>query len=180
MQVGRRQAARFAVPDEECEDAAELARELGRRLGLEPGELRHLELATRLHYIGKLAVDRRVLGKPGPLEPHEWSIVRRQAVRGASKLAEIPGHEATATIVRAHHERWDGAGHPAGLSGDGIPLGSRIVAASAAYQAMVRDRPYRVALTREEAVFELRAESGRRFDPRVVGVLVDLIDSSEP
>lgn len=182
MQAGRRQATgratRFAVRDEECEGAAELAREVGERLGLAPAELRDLALATRLHYVGKLAVDGRVLAKPGPLEPHEWSLIRRQAVRGARKLAEIPGHESTATIVRAHHERWDGAGHPEGLSGAGIPLGSRIVAACAAYQAMIQDRPYREALTREEAVFELRAERGGRFDPRVVDVLVDLIVDS--
>lgn len=184
MHAGRRQAAgratRFAMPDEECEGATDLAREVGRRIGLEPGDLRDLELATRLHYVGKLAIDGRVLAKPGPLEAHEWSLIRRQAVRSATRLGEIPGQEASATIVRAHHERWDGFGHPEGLGGRQIPLGSRIVAACAAYQAMVEDRPYRPALTREEAVLELRAESGRRFDPHVVDVLVGVIDSSGP
>ena len=183
MHAGRGHAAGratgFAARDEECEGAAQLARRVGRLLGLEAAELRELELATRLHYVGKLAIDGRVLAKPGPLEAHEWSLIRRQAVRGARKLAEIPGHETTATIVRAHHERWDGAGHPARLEGKGIPLGSRIVAACAAYRAMIADRPYRPALSREEAVSELRAESGRRFDPHVVDVLVGLIDSSE-
>jgi HD-GYP domain-containing protein (c-di-GMP phosphodiesterase class II) len=181
MHSGRGQAARrFTAQDEECEGAVDLARRVGERLGLGVAELRGIELATRLHYVGKLAIDGRVLAKPGPLEPHEWSLIRRQAIRGARQLAQVPGHEGTATIVRAHHERWDGAGHPEGLSGSRIPLGSRIVAACAAYHAMVKDRPYRNALTRGEAARELRAESGSRFDPQVIDALLGLIDSSAP
>ena len=77
------------MQEDECEGAAELARGVGKRLGLDAAELREVELATRLHYVGKLAVDGRVLAKPGPLEPHEWSIVRRQAVpiEGLSSLS---------------------------------------------------------------------------------------------
>ena len=181
MHAGRGQAARrFAAHDEECEGAVDLAHQVGKRLGLDAGELRDVELATRLHYVGKLAIDARVLAKPGPLEAHEWSLIRRQAVRGARKVAEVPGHESTATIVHAHHERWDGAGHPEGLSGARIPLGSRIVAACAAYRAMVQDRPYRPALTHDEAARELRADSGRRFDPQVVEALLGLIDPTSP
>ena len=184
MHSGRGQAAgratRFAREDEERDGAAALARGVGKRLGLDAAEQVDLELAARVHYVGKLAIDGRVLHKPGPLEPHEWSLIRRQSVRAATKLAAIPGHDPTAVIVRAHHERWDGAGHPDGLSGAQIPIGSRIVAACTAYHAMVQDRPYRAALTHEEAARELRAESGRRFDPQVVEVLLDLIDPAAP
>lgn len=181
MQAGRGNAARrFAAHDEECEGAVDLARGVGKRLGLDAAELRELELATRLHYVGKLAIDGRVLAKPGPLQGHEWSLIRRQAVRGASQVAQIPGHETTALIVRAHHERWDGAGHPEGLSGARIPLGSRIVAACVAYQAMIKDRPYRAALAHEQAARELCTDSGGRFDPQVIEALLDLIDPSEP
>jgi hypothetical protein len=156
-----------------------ITRRVGERLGLDPADLMELEFAARLHDVGKLAIDDAVLRKPGPLEAHEWTLIRKHAEWGAAKLAEIPGLEPTAAIVRFHHERWDGGGYPAGLRGEQIPLASRIVAACDAYRAMVEDRPYRDGLSDDEALAELRAGSGRQFDPAVVDVLLELIHAGE-
>ncbi|MFL5884014.1 MAG: GAF and HD-GYP domain-containing protein [Thermoleophilaceae bacterium] len=154
-----------------------IARRVGQALDVSGPDLVELEFAARLHDVGKLAVDDAVLRKPEPLEGGEWALVRRHAEWGASKLAEIPGLEPTAAIVRFHHERWDGGGYPDGLVGEQIPLASRIVAACDAYRAMVEDRPYRAALSHEDALAELEAGSGSQFDPDVVDALLAVLQA---
>jgi HD-GYP domain-containing protein (c-di-GMP phosphodiesterase class II) len=121
--------------------------------------------------VGKIQVPDAVLNKPGPLEPHENEVIRCHATWGAETLARIPGLEAVATIVRFHHERWDGAGYPDGLSGARIPLASRIICACDAFAAMTADRPYREAMPACDALEEVVAGSGTQFDPAVVEAL---------
>ena len=154
------------------EDVVELARQVGELLELEPASMLELEFAARLHDVGKIQVPDAVLNKPGPLEPHENEVIRCHAAWGSETLARVPGLGAVATIVRFHHERWDGAGYPDGLSGARIPLASRIISVCDAYGAMTCDRPYRTALDPEDALEEIRSGSGTQFDPTVVRAFV--------
>jgi diguanylate cyclase (GGDEF)-like protein/putative nucleotidyltransferase with HDIG domain len=149
-----------------------LCGDVGRRLGLSPSELEALSAAALLHDIGKVAVPDGILRKPGRLSLAEMERVKAHATVGADILEVIPFPHAVASIVRHHHERWDGEGYPAGLASESIPLASRILAAVDSYDALTSDRPYRQALSHEEAVGFLRREEGRMFDPLVVEALL--------
>jgi HD domain/GAF domain len=157
------------------EDVVVLAREVGALLDLEPAALLELEYAARLHDVGKLRVPDAVLHKPGPLTEAEHDLVKLHPVWGAETLATIAGLEIVAAIVRFHHERWDGHGYPDGLAGERIPLASRIVSACDAWGAMRADRPYRRALSKEDALDELRGGSGTQFDPGVTDALAETV-----
>ncbi len=141
---------------------------LGERLGLGRACLLELELAALLHDLGKVAVPGEILSKPGPLTSPERRIVERHPAVGAEILRQTPGLEPVATIVRYHHERWDGQGYPSGLSGPRIPLASRVLSVCDAFEAMTSDRPYRRPLGRRAARAELEAGAGAQFDPLVV------------
>src|SRR3954453_14713566 len=155
------------------EDVVDLARRGGALLELEPPSLLELEFAARLHDVGKIQVPDAVLNKPGPLDDDESDVIRCHAAGGSETLSRIPGLEAVATIVRFHHERWDGAGYPDGLSGARIPLASRIISACDAYGAMTSDRPYRYAMPSDEALAGSLSESVLREGPDDVVALAD-------
>ena len=157
------------------EAVADTSCALGQRLGLGPLDLLELESAALLHDLGKLAIPEEVITKPGPLTEKEAALVRGHPRLGAELLATVTGMEPAATIVRFHHERWDGSGYPDGLRHREIPLASRIIAACDAYDAMTSDRPYRRALPPETALERLRAGSGSQFDPDVVECLTEAI-----
>jgi HD-GYP domain-containing protein (c-di-GMP phosphodiesterase class II) len=148
---------------------------VGERLRLSLPDLLELELGALLHDLGKVRVPDRVLSKPGPLDAAERELVHRHPVWGAELLEQVPGLEPVATIVRFHHERWDGTGYPDGLGRDRIPVASRIVAVCDAYQAMTSDRPYRRALPPAAAAYELRAGAGTQFDPALVDCFVEVL-----
>jgi HD-GYP domain-containing protein (c-di-GMP phosphodiesterase class II) len=144
---------------------AALSVRIGAAVGFGRAELETLKLAAKLHDVGKLAVPRSILAKPGPLDEAEWETMRRHPAEGARLLAPyVPSVEVLA-IVKSHHERWDGAGYPEGLRGEEIPLGARIVAVVDAFCAMIEPRPYRPTLDADAARSELLAQSGRQFDP---------------
>ena len=153
-------------------EVVELARMVGERLGLGQADMGELVIAARVHDVGKIGVPDSILLKPGGLDPDERAVMERHAVWGAETIARIPGLERVADTVRSHHERWDGQGYPSGLSGESIPLQSRIIGACEAYRAMTSDRPYRGALGLERAVELLRAGAGSHFDPSVIDALV--------
>ena len=159
---------RDEVTGRHVNEVVELALEVGERLGLEPAAMAELEFAARLHDVGKIGVPDLILQKPGPLVESEWDTMRRHPEWGSAMLAQIPGLEAVAIVVRFHHERYDGLGYPDGLAGDRIPLASRIVAVCDAYNAIVADRPYRFGRGPRAALAELRAHAGTQFDPQVV------------
>ena len=159
------------------EDVVELALRVGRMLNLEEASLVELQIAARLHDVGKIRVPDAVLHKPGPLDADESETIRCHATWGSDTLSRIPGLEAIATIVRFHHERWDGAGYPDGLKGARIPLASRIIAVCDAYGAMTTDRPYRHAMPVADALDEIRAGSGSQFDPAVVETFVEIVSA---
>jgi HD-GYP domain-containing protein (c-di-GMP phosphodiesterase class II) len=140
-------------------------------LGATAASLAELRLAALLHDLGKIRVPDAILTKPGPLNAQEMGLIRRHPVWGSELLACLPGFEVVAGIVRFHHERWDGGGYPDGLTGTRIPLASRIIAVCDAHHAMMSERPYRRAMSAEQALTELRAGAGSQFDPDVVAEL---------
>ena len=157
------------------EDVVRLATAVGRLLGLDPASLVELEFAARLHDVGKIRVPDAVLHKPGPLDEDEYEVICCHAAWGAETLSAIPGLEAVATVVRFHHERWDGAGYPDRLTGARIPLASRIICACDAYAAMTADRPYRDAMPTDDALAEVTSQAGTQFDPGVVDALAAVL-----
>src|SRR5918999_1798500 len=148
---------------------------VGERPRLSLPDLLELELGALLHDLGKVRVPDRVLRKPGPLDPGERELVNRHPAWGAELLEQVPGLEPVATIVRFHHERWDGTGYPDGLGRDRIPVASRIVAVCDAYQAMTSARPYRATLPPAAAAYELRVGAGTQFDPALVDSFVEVL-----
>jgi two-component system, cell cycle response regulator len=152
---------------------ARLARAVGERLGLEDAELHDLTLAAELHDVGKLAIPDSILSKEAALTEDEWVFVHRHTVIGERILGSAPALARISRLVRSTHERLDGMGYPDGLSGEQIPLLARIVSACDAFHAMIEERPYRPALSEENAIAELRRCSGTQFDPEVVEALIE-------
>ena len=113
-----------------------------------------------------------ILLKPGPLDEREWAFVRQHTIVGERILRASPALRSVATVVRASHENWDGTGYPDGLEGEEIPLASRIIRACNAFVAMTSHRPYREAMSVDDALNELMRCAGTDFDPTVVRVLV--------
>jgi hypothetical protein len=162
----------------ESERVAGLALELGRRLGISGWRLQALEYAGLLHDIGYLAVARSILSKAESLSPDEWSCVRRHAEVGASIIGRVKALSRVSEIVRAHHERPDGRGYPKGLEAGRIPKEASILKVADAFVAMTTDRPYRRALSVDDAVRTIGARGGRQFDRGAVRGLVELYKAS--
>jgi HD-GYP domain-containing protein (c-di-GMP phosphodiesterase class II) len=137
-------------------------------MGIHGEELEVLGLAARLHDVGKLAIPDDILRKPGPLDEDEYEFVKQHTVMGERILGASPGWGRVAKIVRATHECWDGTGYPDGLAGADIPLAARIISVCDAFSAMTSHRPYRLPISSEAALDELRGRAGTQFDPEVV------------
>ncbi|HEX4952296.1 MAG TPA: HD domain-containing phosphohydrolase [Thermoanaerobaculia bacterium] len=174
-------AAKDAYTEGHLSRVATYALELGQRLGLGRNDLEDLEIASLLHDVGKIGIPEGILMKPGPLTADEQASVQRHPEIGARILTEVEGLEQAAAMVLHHQERFDGSrdgdypGYPAGLAGEQIPLGARIIAVVDAFDAMTSDRPYRRALSPPEATARLAGERGRQFDPQVVDAFLNLI-----
>ena len=142
-----------------------------------PEQRRNLEFGALLHDVGKIAIPKEIINKPGKLDPQEWEIINTHTVEGQKVLDRVGGfmHE-VGLIVRSHHERWDGRGYPDGLSGEAIPLEARIISCCDTWNAMRTDRSYRRALSHEVARAELVANAGHQFDPRIVTAFLELIE----
>ena len=149
---------------------ADMACAVGRAFGLTAEQLEELNLAARLHDVGKLAIPDAVLQKPGPLDVDEWAFIKEHTVIGERILSAAPALNEVARIVRATHERWDGRGYPDGIPGEAIPLAARIIAVSDAFSAMTSERTYRAQVDWESALAELCRCAGTQFDPEVVAV----------
>lgn len=143
-----------------------------------PREVRDaVHFGALLHDVGKIGISDSILQKPGPLSEAEWQIMRRHPEIGVRMLRGIDFLAPALDVVMYHHERWDGRGYPAGLRGDAIPLAARIVAVCDAFDAMTTDRPYRRALTVDQALDELAAVAGTQLDPRCALLLVEVVRS---
>jgi putative nucleotidyltransferase with HDIG domain len=159
-----------------CKDVVRLALDVARELHLDMDEQRTVEFGALLHDIGKIAVPKAIVNKPGKLDPHEWEIIKTHTVEGQRMLERVGGFMGNVgRIVRSHHERWDGGGYPDGLRGDAIPLAARIVSCCDAFNAMTTTRPYRKAMAPGVALEELVEHAGAQFDPLVVDALVAVI-----
>jgi putative nucleotidyltransferase with HDIG domain len=142
-----------------------LARAVG---ALDEPTLKAIEAAALLHDTGKLAVPERILNKPGKLTPAEFEAMKLHVDVGADILSSIDFPYPVVPIVRAHHENWDGSGYPNGLKGIEIPIGARILSVVDCYDALTSNRPYRAAMSDEEALAIIRARRGTMYDPTVV------------
>lgn len=149
---------------------------IAEQLGMSGNQINVLKFGAILHDIGKIYVREGVLRKPGSLDESEWAEMKRHAEIGAELLARIPYLVAAAPIIQHHHERWDGKGYPAGLSGDEIPIEARIVSVADSFDAMTTARVYQAASTPEQAVKEIVAGTGNRYDPKIVEAFLTIKD----
>jgi HD-GYP domain-containing protein (c-di-GMP phosphodiesterase class II) len=157
-----------------------IAGAIARDMGLPEGEIEQIELAALLHDIGKIGIEDRILMKPARLEMDETELMQRHPIYGASILEPSLALRPLVPMVLHHHENFDGTGYPEGLRGEEIPLGSRIIIVSDAYEAMTSDRVYRKAIGHHRAMEQLRKYSGKQFDPRVVVAMERVIESRGP
>ena len=148
---------------------------LATRLKMPAPEVDMLRRLGMLHDVGKIAIDRQILNKPGQLSPEDQEMVRQHPSWGQSIIQPLKLSQGEIAIVRHHHERWDGLGYPDGLAGEGIPLPARVISVADAFDAMTSDRPYRNAMGLRDALNELERGSGTQFDPEVVEAFAALL-----
>ena len=151
-----------------CESVAVTAVKVGERMGFNKEELESLRYAALLHDVGKIGIPDGILLKPSRLLPEEFQVIQRHAEIGSDLVKRVASLLPIAPAIRHHHEHFDGAGYPDGLSGDGILMASRIVGVVDALDAMTTPRPYRNPVSFPDALAELRRCSGGQFDPAVV------------
>jgi putative nucleotidyltransferase with HDIG domain len=166
---------------EHCKSVVALTLELAEYLDLSAERRRNLEFAALLHDVGKIAIPKEIINKPGKLDPHEWTIVQTHTVEGQKMLDRVGGFmKQVGSIVRSHHERWDGGGYPDGVAGEQIPIEARIISCCDTWNAMRTDRPYRAALDYATAEAELRSAAGTQLDPRLVEALLEIVAIEAP
>lgn len=141
---------------------------IGREVGLSYTDLVNLKYAAGLHDIGKIAISRKIINKLGKLTEAEFAIMKQHSTIAIRILERVDGLQDAAPIIKHHHERFDGKGYPDGLSGQQIPLGSRIIAVAEAFDILTSDVPWRDAVDQESALREIQACAGTQFDPAVV------------
>jgi diguanylate cyclase (GGDEF)-like protein/putative nucleotidyltransferase with HDIG domain len=161
------------------DDVTEYSLALASKLRLSTDTQRSLRIAGLLHDVGKVGVPDHILRKPASLTEAEFDAIKQHVNLGKMIINEIPNLKEVLSAVASHHERFDGEGYPQGLSGEEIPLLGRILAVTDAYSAMTSDRPYRKALTPEEAKAELRRVAGSQLDPQVVDAFLEILEDSE-
>jgi putative nucleotidyltransferase with HDIG domain len=170
--------ARDGYTGEHSQAVLDLAARVAVRLGLDQLALDLVRQAALLHDIGKIAIPDAILNKPGPLSSEEWQVMRTHPIISEEIVLAAGGLDELAPVLRAEHERWDGSGYPDGLAGKQIPLASRITFVCDAYHAMTSDRPYRSALSLEDAREQIAAGSGTQFCPTSAEALLDVLTDS--
>jgi HD-GYP domain-containing protein (c-di-GMP phosphodiesterase class II) len=147
-------------------------------MGLKPRGRRNVEFGALLHDVGKIAVPKEIINKPGPLTDDEWLVIKTHTIEGQKMLDRVGGLLSdVGRIVRSSHEKWDGTGYPDGLMGNDIPVESAIVSCCDAFNAMTTDRSYRAAMSLDEAIGELRRNAGSQFSPAVVDALIGILNA---
>lgn len=159
------------------EKVSEISEKIGSYLKMTEVEINELRIAALMHDIGKIGISEVVLNKKASLTEAEYVEVMKHPEIGYQILKSVDAYSNLAEYALSHHEKWDGSGYPKGLSGQEIPLISRIISVADAFEAMTSDRPYRRALTREEAIQELEKHAGRQFDPEVVEAFLRICDT---
>ncbi len=163
-------AMRANVSTSHIQRMSQTAHEIALEAGARADWCAMLQSSAPLHDLGIVAVPDAVLRKPGPLDPDEWTVMRAHPLLGAQLIGDDPSDVLgmARDIALCHHERWDGTGYPSGLAGEQIPLAARIVAIADTFDAMTSSRPYRRAMSEEEAAAHIRAGAGAAFEPRLV------------
>lgn len=160
-----------------AERVALLAEKTARQMGLSDEETEAIYLAGLLHDIGKVETPEHILNKPAPLTDDERERIEAHPEKGREIIENATEYRGIGELVFMHHERFDGHGYPCGVKGTEIPLGARVISVADAFEAMVSDRPYRTALSYNEAAAELIRSSGRQFDPHVVAEFLKILDA---
>ena len=160
------------------DDVELLAEQLCAELKINGNSRQDMLVAARLHDIGKVAIPREIIDKPGPLDEKEWDVIKEHTATGERILRSVPELSGAALLVRHSHEHYDGKGYPDGLSGEEIPIGSRVILCADAFHAIRSDRPYRKGRSRIEAMKEMQRCAGSQFDPEVVAALTKLTGRS--
>lgn len=158
------------------ERVADLSLQLSRQLRLPKEEQERIHIGAHLHDIGKIGIPDAILNKPGKLTDSEFSQMRKHPVIGCYIISKVRVFKPVNDIVRHHHERFDGRGYPDGLKGDDISIGARIVAVADSFDAMISERPYRLARSLDDVLIEIQKCKGSQFDPQVVAALMELCD----
>jgi len=162
-----------------CARVAELAARLTQQLDLGRRNVELMRMAGKLHDLGMIGVRDDILNKPGPLSEDEWEVMRRHPDMGADLIRWHPALAAVTPLVRHHHERWDGSGYPAGLKGEVVPMGARIIAVAESFDFISNKWPYRAnPLTAADAIRDISEHSGSWYDPAVVDALRALSDTT--
>jgi putative nucleotidyltransferase with HDIG domain len=157
------------------------SRDIAKELGMPAADIERVHLCGLVHDIGKIGLPAEVLQKTSALTDEEWAEMRRHSEIGANILAEVEDYADVAAIVRSHHERWDGAGYPDGLSDESIPKLARVIAVADSYNAMTSDRPYRQAMSTERAMQQLVLGKGSQFESALVEAFLEVLErESEP
>jgi putative nucleotidyltransferase with HDIG domain len=163
---------------EHSKGVVRLCLEVAELLDLSNDHRRNLEFGALLHDVGKIAIPKDIINKPGKLDEREWTIIKTHTLEGQKLLDTVGGFmREVGLIVRSHHERWDGGGYPDGLAGEHIPLESRIISCCDTWNAMRTDRSYRKRLPFEQASAEMQSVAGTQLDPRVVAALLVVVES---
>ncbi|TVP95546.1 MAG: PAS domain S-box protein [Acholeplasmatales bacterium] len=157
------------------ERVSRYCRQIGEVMQLREEELVELELAGKLHDIGKISIPDHILSKPGPLTEDEWVIMKEHTINGYQILRAADRYSNLAEYAMSHHERMDGNGYPNGLKGKAIPLYARIICVADAYEAMTSDRYYRKGMKVSEAKAELKKNAGSQFDPDIVNIFINKV-----
>ncbi len=152
---------------------------LAEMFGLPDGEITNIRRGVLLHDIGKMAITDRILQKDGPLTEEEWAVMRKHPTHAYRMLSSIAYLRPSLDIPYCHHEHWDGSGYPRGLKGEEIPLAARLFAVVDVWDALRSDRPYRAAVSREEALDYIRSQSGLYFDPQVADLFLRLVEDGD-
>jgi putative two-component system response regulator len=150
---------------------------IARTMGIDEQELVHVRRGALLHDMGKLGIPDSILHKPGKLTPEEWVVMHQHPTLGNNMLKDIEYLHPALDIPYCHHEKWDGTGYPRGLKEEEIPLAARIFAIVDVWDALTSDRPYRDAWSKEDAAAYIREQAGKHFEPRVVEMFFDIIQT---
>jgi len=157
-----------------CQRVSNTTLALGTELGLPASEIKYLRWGSLFHDIGKIIIDPQIKNKPGKLTQEEYRYIKCHALAGGQMARRVMGDK-VARMIEHHHDHYKGNGHNQSVSGEAIPLGARIIAVADAFDAMVFDRPYRFAMTKEEAGEEIRRCANTQFDPRVVKGFINIM-----
>jgi len=149
---------------------------IAREMGLSKTEVERIKEACQVHDLGKIGVHDDILTKQDVLTEQEYKEIKLHSLAGAVILKPFRFLEKIVQLVRQHHERYDGKGYPDGIKGEEISIGARIMAIADSFDAMTNERPYRRAMTKEQAVAELKRNSGTQFDPRIVEVFLNVLE----